>query len=85
MSNIEKVKVQMFKAYTWYRYEEDDFAPKQALAIDMLYEDCFGNDLLSLWQEMNDDTRKEVALECMCDEEIMALMGYLQVRVGCRS
>ena len=34
---------------------------------------------------MNEDTRQEVALECVCDEEILALMGYLQVRVGFRS
>lgn len=87
MSNIENVKVQMFKAYTWYKYldEDDTFAPKQAFAVDVLYENCFGNDLLSLWQEMNDDTRQEVALEEICDEEILALMGYLQVRVGYRS
>lgn len=91
MSNIEKVKVQMFKAYTWYKYLENSDEElarertQQALAIDMLYEDCFGHELLGLWQEMNDDTRQEVALESLCDEEVLALMGYLQVRVGCRS
>ena len=50
----------------------------------MLYENCFGNDLLSLWQEMSDDTMQEVALEEICDDEILALMGYLQVRIDCK-
>lgn len=88
MSNIENVKVQMFKAYTWYRYLEAKDnnlrATHQALAINLLYEECFGSDLINLWYEMNDDTKQEVALEDICDEEILALMGYLQVRVDCK-
>lgn len=93
MSNIEKVKVQMFKAYTWYRYLEakggdslvSQSAGHQALAINLLYEECFGTDLIDLWYEMNSDTMQEVALEEISDEEILALMGYLQVRVDCKA
>lgn len=88
MSNIEKVKVQMFKAYTWYRYLEAKdgvtVSTHQALAINLLYEECFGTDLIDLWYEMNSDTMQEVALEEISDEEILALMGYLQVRVDCK-
>lgn len=84
---IKVIKARMFQSYCSYRWQDahktdNDVVPyRQALAIDLLCEDCFGHDLIDYWHMLDEDTQENLAYGSMSDREIVALMDYLNVKL----